>query len=422
MKFELNRATLRVFLALTALTRLIYLFLKRETLARGGMEYEALADGFMMTGTISQEWNGQMMPSAFMPPGLVWILIIAKTISANHFHIILGGLHLAIATASLWILARIAVEIADRRVAFWACLFYLCDINLLIPTAWIYETIYTMFLMLIAAYLTLKATREPTIGRGALLGIVLGAASLFRSALLPQFVLTLAWMLWPRGIGDRGRMRMIVPITMTLLFLLTLAPWTIRNYRAFGKFIPVSHNLGINLWQGWNPESGGSAFRLDGSLPRMEPWLEERVASAPTEVEADAILARAAFEYARENPARWVRQRMLSLFFFWHEHNFWAPKSQFYTVPWRLLGFFNLFFVAIFFVSAIALARNPGGLRYILLVTMLNGVVHAFVHADIGSRYRYQIEPLMLLVIAIFVCRNTKMPELFHRNPKSAQP
>ena len=42
-----------------------------------------------------------------------------------------------------------------------------------------------------------------------------------------------------------------------LVFTIGLVPWTIRNYRVFGKFIVLRSNFGLELWLGNNPERYG---------------------------------------------------------------------------------------------------------------------------------------------------------------------
>ena len=39
-----------------------------------------------------------------------------------------------------------------------------------------------------------------------------------------------------------------------LVFAIGLVPWTIRNYRVFGKFIVLRSNFGLELWLGNNPD------------------------------------------------------------------------------------------------------------------------------------------------------------------------
>jgi len=54
-----------------------------------------------------------------------------------------------------------------------------------------------------------------------------------------------------------------------LLFTIGLAPWTIRNYCVFGKFIVLRSNFGLELWLGNNPNvvDGMSQFSHPNDNP-----------------------------------------------------------------------------------------------------------------------------------------------------------
>jgi hypothetical protein len=60
-----------------------------------------------------------------------------------------------------------------------------------------------------------------------------------------------------------------------------LAPWTIRNYLAFDRFIPISSNGSFNFWRGNNAittgspweETGGSVWATDEIWTELEPHL-----------------------------------------------------------------------------------------------------------------------------------------------------
>ena len=151
---------------------------------------------------------------------------------------------------------------------------------------------------------------------------------------------------------------------------------------------------------GWAPDAGGSEYAIGGKPLQMEPALEREVRAATSEAEIDRIMTQASFRYARENPRRWVHQRIRSFVFFWHEHNFWAPYSPFRTPLWRIIGYLNLIFVGFFFYMVFYAVRGRGPILLILSILALHSLIYTMIHADIGSRYRYQIEPLMLVVIA----------------------
>ena len=81
----------------------------------------------------------------------------------------------------------------------------------------------------------------------ALCGVVGGVAAQFRPnlVLLPFFLWALHWAMGPRS-WRRIREGAIIAVMAALM----LAPWTIRNYRLTGEFIPTSTHGGVQLWYG----------------------------------------------------------------------------------------------------------------------------------------------------------------------------
>jgi len=67
-------------------------------------------------------------------------------------------------------------------------------------------------------------------------------------------------------------------VLVAALALAVVAPWTYRNWRAFGEFVPISTNGGVNLWIGNNPNATGAynyptsrinpLFMTEGELER----------------------------------------------------------------------------------------------------------------------------------------------------------
>lgn len=81
--------------------------------------------------------------------------------------------------------------------------------------------------------------------RWALLGGITAVGGLVRSELLlvgPAIMVPLAWR---TGIDTRRRLRLVAAGAVAMVAV--LMPWTLRNYRTFHQFVPVSNNLGSVL-------------------------------------------------------------------------------------------------------------------------------------------------------------------------------
>jgi 4-amino-4-deoxy-L-arabinose transferase-like glycosyltransferase len=100
------------------------------------------------------------------------------------------------------------------------------------------ETLFT-FLVTLTIWLTERFARLRDIRTGALLGVAFGLATLTKSVILLYpglFAIALLYTL--------SRAKKQLPIrglaTMFVAMALTISPWTIRNYKATGHFVPVS--------------------------------------------------------------------------------------------------------------------------------------------------------------------------------------
>ena len=87
---------------------------------------------------------------------------------------------------------------------------------------------------------------------------------------------------------------------------LVLAPWTIRNYLLLGGLVPLTTNVGVNLYIGNNPNA-----RPDGGgmeLERSElPYGSNEIANSRAEM-------RRAFSYMLERPFLTSRSPALQSF------------------------------------------------------------------------------------------------------------
>lgn len=91
-----------------------------------------------------------------------------------------------------------------------------------------------------------------------------------------------------------------------------LAPWTIRNYFAFDRFIPISTNGGFNFWRGNNAqttgspwtETGGPLWSTDEIWNEIEPHIDQRTKDFD-KINSD-VHTREAIKWIKENPAKFA--------------------------------------------------------------------------------------------------------------------
>jgi 4-amino-4-deoxy-L-arabinose transferase-like glycosyltransferase len=117
-------------------------------------------------------------------------------------------------------------------------------------------------------------------------GLLLGAGALVRpTGLLLPLVLGVSRAIRER-VGSRAVMATVASLVATSL---VIAPWTYRNYRAFGRFIPISLNSGSNLWMGNHPESDGRYEKIPERFRGLDEFERDRAmrAEAVASIRAD---------------------------------------------------------------------------------------------------------------------------------------
>jgi len=88
---------------------------------------------------------------------------------------------------------------------------------------------------------------------------------------------------------------------MTVAFIVTLVPWTIRNYRVFHQPIPIATQDGLALYGSYWPPQKNSKI-IWGTLPGNEDPAILAASRTGDEVSASRYLNHVTRERLREHP------------------------------------------------------------------------------------------------------------------------
>ena len=126
----------------------------------------------------------------------------------------------------------------------------------------------------------------------ALYGLVLGFACLVKP--ICQLFPIVAFVVY---LATRSSVVQTVKktVVITVFMVLAISPWTIRNYRTFGKFVFISTNFGTVLLTANNPDADGREMMM-----KPKPWEKD-------EVEVNKRQIREAIEWIRNNPASFLK-------------------------------------------------------------------------------------------------------------------
>jgi 4-amino-4-deoxy-L-arabinose transferase-like glycosyltransferase len=164
------------------------------------------------------------------------------------------------------------------------------------------ETLATVLACLIALSASLL-WRTRTIPRSLATGAVLGLAALCRAEWITvAFGMIVLFVISPSGKreGERVRVDLRTPLLVSLAFACVLAPWTTRNHRVLGAFVPVSTDGWRAAWIATYP-AGWLEWRAE------EPLLSIEGPPDTPPLERARRFRRAALQNLREAPLSFVR-------------------------------------------------------------------------------------------------------------------
>jgi 4-amino-4-deoxy-L-arabinose transferase-like glycosyltransferase len=247
------------------------------------------------------------------------------------------------------------------------------------------ETVFTVLLWwgferLVAA--DERASLRVAVAAGALFGL----AILARETVLYFLPVAAGWLAWRRpGGGVRGA-------GFLLAAVLTVAPWTLRNWIVYGDFVPVSTAGALNLWQG------------NALVSRQEVY--DQYWAVHGRIEKYRFARAKGLEAIRERQPGWFFEKLRQ-----EMPNFWEADSQALVHVVRgaygpypralavaavvvvLLPFFACLVGLVFGLAALSLARGP-----LLLVAFLAyyNLIHVAAHGY--ARYRLPAMPVLFLL------------------------
>lgn len=390
-------------------------------------ESEIIARNIVDGKGYSFPYYGRLIPTANAPPGIVFVLAAIYAFKLPNPTLAFQLLQVAVNVLSMLLTWSIAERIMGRSVAWIAVLLFILDINISYSTIWIQETAFNILFTLSGVWAVLRLSERRTFLDAVFVGLLFGMGILVRPTVGSIFLVSWIWLIvqWyksgntelkltkrpiSQGVDFKRSAASPWQLIMCVLFaaVITVTPWTIRNAWVFGKLIPVSQNFGLSLWYGNNPKASGSQVDRYGRDLIPEGAMLESLKTAKNEVELDQIYRDQALDYILNNPRQSFLLRLKCFAYYWLDHNYWIRGSsevgmhvgtRYYSVPWWLFGgnLLLVLFAAIAFFWSCTLGGSTHLLTWVILSSCFTCTM---IHADLGNRYRLQIEPFLLILIS----------------------
>jgi hypothetical protein len=233
--------------------------------------------------------------------------------------------------------------------------------------------------------------KGPFIGYGGLWAI----AALTSPALLSLFPFFLVWVAWE---AKKKSSLGFQPIAAVLAFVVCLFPWTLRNYGAFGRFVPVRSNFGVELWLGNNPEA------MEVNSFRLHPFLNQSEADEYRSLGEVAYVRRKqneALAFIRAHPTKTLYFIMRRLGTNWFAVSD-RTQSVFSTGGFYLKLYFlaNSSIILLSWAGAILTWHRQNQYRVLyLLLILIYPLVFYLTHTLV--RYRFPMDPILTILAAV---------------------
>ncbi len=355
----------------------------------------------------SSPWWQETGPTAWLTPVYPWIVSILYRIFGIHSVRAFAAavaLNIIFSAATCVPIFFIGKKIAGSGIGYGAAWLWAIFPNaILIPYEWIWDTSLSALLMALLLWATLElpqaalgsaqASRwRPWILYGALWGLAL----MTNPALGSMLPVLLGWAAY-RASRD-ARISLSRPLLALGIAVLCCVPWTVRNYLAFHKFVPLRSNFALELWAGNNDSFDPDSQAVPPSDPQREE-LRKYIRMGETAYMAEKWQLAVAFirTHPRMEAVLWWR-RFLAI---WIGSE--TPVTSFQnaeTVLVRVVLVTNLLVGLGTLAGVLALIRK----RSIYLVPLagfplIYPLIYYATHPSL--RYRHPIDPILMILFAI---------------------
>lgn len=184
--------------------------------------------------------------------------------------------------------------------------------GILIPFEWVWDTSLSAFLAAAILWATLEIAESTKFSDWGTYGLLWGVALLTNPAMGVLLPFLLGWAALRGSTAGNERWKRVALAVGAIV--LCCLPWTVRNYVAFHRFIPLRSNLAFELWSGNNEVFDPDAHTGRRVMTRTE---EVRRYAALGEVGFMQEKKQLVLEFVRSHPALEVRLTWRRFLNFW---------------------------------------------------------------------------------------------------------
>jgi 4-amino-4-deoxy-L-arabinose transferase-like glycosyltransferase len=334
-------------------------------------------------------------PTAWEPPLYPYLIAAVFKLTGIYTHasafilLTINSFFSALTCIPIYLIGR---KCFSERVAVWSAWGWaLLPTVMYWSTRWVWETSLAAFLLAVVFWLALELENLEGAMPWIAFGVLWGVAVLTNTSLVTFLP---ASGLWPWYRRWRAGKRSVVGVGLAAVFFIaTIAPWLVRNYETFGKFIFIRSNFGAELRLGNGPGADGTWMSY---LHPTQNALALQEYEEMGEIAYVAERKREAMNFIRADYARFAWISFKRFVYYWAGR----PRSSEMSALVDNSAFLASSILA-FWGLARAIRKHQPGAWLFLWLMLCYPAIYYFVYPH--SRYRHPIEPALAILIAYVV-------------------
>jgi hypothetical protein len=345
----------------------------------------------------STPWYGFEGPTAWLAPVYPYLLaLVCKLVHMQKPAALIASqtLNCVFAAATCWPIYGIGKKVFSPNIGLAsAWLWVILPTAIQMPLEWIWDQSLTALLLALLLYMTLGLRENSSPQHWTGYGLLWAVSALTNPALCVLLPFLLGWVALERRKRDLPWGRLAA--RTAAFFVVSLLPWTARNYWAMDGFVPIKSNFGLELWLGNNP--GVQHIYT----PELHPWLnlnQELALIMSGEVNYSHVKQRLAVDYIKAHPGVFLKRS------FERFVDTWTANYDSRTDPWLVaVGvrekyvIFTTAFALFTLVGLLAAGRDVGAASAPLILSLLVfPIIYYITHS--AARYRHPVDPVMCIL------------------------
>ena len=344
--------------------------------------------------------------SAWAPPVYPYILAAIFKLSGSYTPLsawLILVFNSVFSALTCWTLYEIAIRIYNDKVAraaawTWALFPY----AIYWPVRVVWEMSLSAFLLSIVFLLALRMKESSRLKDWIVFGLLWGLIALTNTAVLSLLPFFLLWLL------DFAKLRrnLLNSALVLAMMALVIAPWLVRNYSVFGRFVFIRDNLPLEMHMANNDQSEGLWTRSEHPGNDPEAMRQFRQLG---EIRFMDLKRQEVNQFIREHPGRFAWFTLQRAMYFW----IGTPQADYVAgYDLRLARHLAFLLPAIFAWAGLFLSLRDRIPASFLLACCLVIYPLPYYLVNPFPRYKHAIEPEIIL-LAVYLFWSASQKQIF---------